>query len=292
MSGCLNPMDSSDINCLDKLGLIAGRGDFPLEVCRAVKRTGVRQLSVLAVYEDCPVEIENLADRVDWIYAGQLGRAIACLRGQGIENLLFAGQIKPSRLFRGLRPDWRALKLLSGLRERNAESIFGALAAEFGRHGIRVLPSTLFMREALAPVGILGRIKPGAGLWEDIRLGVRVARELGRLDIGQTVVVKRGTILAVEGFEGTDKAIRRGGELGHGGVTVAKMAKPGHDLRFDVPCIGLRTVESLSLAKARALAVQAGLSLFIRKAEVLAACDAAGIAVVGVDPADLAHQPA
>lgn len=264
------------------LGLIAGKGDFPLAVCREARRFGVPYIGVIAMREDTSPEIDALADRVDWMYPGQLSRAIRCLRRQDIHHLICAGQVTPSRLFTGLRPDLRALGLLCRLRERNAETIFSAIADEFEKNGIRVLPSTLVMEHALAGKGILGRRRPTRREREDVELGLRIARATSRLNIGQTVVVKRGTVLAVEAFEGTDRAIRRGGELGHGGVTVVKVAKPFHDMRFDVPCVGMRTVESLELARARVFAVQAARTLIIDGETVVAACNHAKIALLGV----------
>ena len=264
------------------VGLVAGRGDFPIEVCEAARRAGVPGLAVIGMHGETDPAIAALADSLDWVYVGQLRRTMAALRRRGVSEVIFAGQVRPGRLFKGMRPDWTALRLLCRLKERNAESIFSAIAGEFERRGLRVLPSTTFMEDALARVGVLGRVKPGRAVRDDVAFGVRIAREIGRLNVGQTVVVKRGTVV-VEAFEGTDKAIRRAGEIGHGGVTVVKVAKPGHDLRFDVPCIGMRTVESLCLAQARALVVHAGRTLLLRRERVLAACDAAGIAVIGVE---------
>lgn len=269
------------------LGIIAGRGHFPLMLCRAARAAGVGHIGVVAMRGDAPAEIEALADRTDWLYPGQLNRAIRCFRRQAIAHVMCAGQIKPRRLFTGVRPDLRAMRLLLRLRERNAETIFSAVADELAADGLQVLPSTLFVERALAPVGVLGAVTPSDQNRRDIELGLRVARELSRLNIGQTVVVKRGTILALEAFEGTDKAIRRGGELGGGTVTVVKVAKANHDMRFDVPCIGMRTVEFLREARAEALAVQAGRTLLVDMDAVINACDAAGIAVLGVELRDV-----
>lgn len=271
---------------LDTVGLVAGRGEFPLQFCRSARSAGVRRLAVVAMHGETPPEIADFADHVDWVHVGQIRRSIRYLRAQAVAGVVFAGQIRPSRLFGGMRPDWTALRLLWKLQERNAETIFSAVAAEFERCGLHVLPSTTYMESCLAQVGVIGRVKPRRAQLADIEFGLRIAREVSRLDIGQTVVVKRGTVLAVEAFEGTDRAIARGGDVGHGGVTVVKVAKPNHDVRFDVPCIGLRTVESLEHAGAKALAVHAGQTLFLRKAEVIAACDAARIAVVGFDLQD------
>lgn len=267
----------------EKVGVIAGRGRFPLLFCQAARKHGVKQICVVAMKEETDPAIEELADHTTWLYVGQLGKAIRALKQDGVNGAVMAGQIRPQRLFGGLRPDWRALKLLNALRKKNADTIFSAVAAEFEHDGITILPSLTFMDESMATPGVMGRIKPDTATRNDIELGWRIAREVSRLDIGQAVVVKGGTILAVEGFEGTDQTIRRGGELGRGGVTVVKVAKPGHDIRFDVPCIGLETVESLVRARARALAVQAGMTLFLDYEKVLERLNAEKIAVVGLE---------
>jgi DUF1009 family protein len=215
-----------------------------------------------------------------------LNRAIKFFRSVDVHHVIFAGQIKPTRLFNDLRPDWRALKLLVKLRRKNAESIFTAVAAEFQKDNITILPATMFLEDHLAPSGIIGKIKPAKNQISDLELGKEIAREISRLNIGQTVVIKNGTVVAVEAFEGTDKAIIRGGEIGNGGVTVVKVAKPNQDVRFDLPCIGLRTVESLKQAQAKILAVQAGKTLLLDKPAVIAAMDAAKIALVGIEIAE------
>jgi DUF1009 family protein len=267
---------------LTHVGLMAGRGRYPLLFCEAAKAHGVARLVVVAMHGETDPAIASLADEVVWVHVGQLNKAIQSFVQREVRHVVFAGQVKPARLFGDLRPDFRALKLLATLRLRHAESIFGAIADEFERDGVHVLPATTFLEESLATLGQLGKVKPKRRVQEDIDLGWRVAREVSRLDVGQTVVVKDGTVLAVEGFEGTDQAILRGGELGHGGVVVVKVAKPRHDMRFDVPCIGTRSAESLQRAGAVALAVQAGKTLLIDRAETLAALDRAKIAVVGV----------
>jgi len=281
--GDSNPQNPESC-CGGALGLIAGRGELPLAVCRAARKAGEARIVAAAMYGETSLEIETLADTVGWFYVGQLDRAIRFMKDAGVTRCMFIGQVRPRRLFTGFRPDLRAFRILRRLRERNACTIFGAVADEFEREGMRVLPCTTFLEHWLAREGVLGRVKPGKRVQQDIAFGRRIAEEISRLDIGQTVVVKKGTVVAVEGFDGTDETIRRGGLVGHGGVTVVKVAKAGHDMRFDAPCIGLRTVESLRMARARALAVTAGKALLIHYDQVLAACDRAGIAVVGLPP--------
>ena len=263
------------------LGIVAGRGLYPVELCLAARAAGVPHISVCALADEADPGLIRLADSAEWIHVGQLRRTMDYFHAQGVRDVMFAGQVRPGRLFGGIRPDFAALRILWSLKERNAHSIFGAIADLFEKDGFHVLPAVTYLDNWLAGEGTLGRRRPGRSQKRDLEFGIRTATGISRLDIGQTVVVKNGTVLAVEGFEGTDKAIRRGGELGRGGVTVVKLAKPGHDMRFDVPCVGMNTVESLKAARAKTLAVQAGMTLFLDRAAVLDALDAAGIAVIG-----------
>ncbi len=267
---------------LRPLGVVAGRGVYPLEICRAARRAGVPRIVAISLIDEAAPELAALADQTVPMHVGQLRRTIRALQAAGVPDVVFAGQVRPGRLFGGFRPDFLALRLLWSLKERNAHTLFGAIANAFEQAGLHVLPATTYMDHWLAGEGTLGRRKPNRAQLRDIEFGTRIARQVGALDIGQTVVVRNGTVLAVEGFEGTDQAIRRGGELGRGKVTVVKVAKPGHDLRFDVPCIGMNTVEALIAAGARTLAVHAGMTLLLERERVIAALDAAGIVAVGV----------
>ncbi len=267
----------------EALGLVAGRGRYPLLFCEAARAQGCSRLVVAAMQGEADPVIERLADRVEWLHVGQIGKTIRYFQRNGIQSCVFAGQIKPGRLFGDIKPDLRAMKLLASLTLRNAESIFGGVAGEFEKSGVHVLPATTCLESYLATPGQMGGIKLKRCHRRDVELGWRIAREISRLDIGQTVVVKKGTVLAVEGFEGTDKAILRGGELGRGEIVVVKVAKPNHDMRFDVPCIGMKSIDSLRAAGAAVLCVHARKTLFIDKDDVLAAMDEAGIAVIGLD---------
>lgn len=267
---------------IKRLGLIAGRGNFPFLFCEEARRAGVEEIHVVGFHEDTDPALEKQVDRLDWTYVGQLRKTIKLFKKNKITHIALCGQIKPGRLFKGMRPDLKATWLLATLKERNAESIFGAICDCFAKEGIEVISSVEFLQEHLATEGVMGKVKLNRSRKKDYEFGKKTAKEVSRLDIGQSVVVKRGTVLAVEGFEGTDKCIKRGGLLGHGGVTVVKVAKPNQDMRIDVPCIGLRTVESLKEAEAITLAVETGKTLFIDKEKVLAECDKAGICVVGI----------
>ena len=266
----------------DSIGIVAGRGIYPLLSAEEAKRHGVSQLTVAAVKGDADPSLANLADRIEWIYAGQLSKVIRLFKKNGVKDIIFAGQIKPSKLFKGLRPDFRAFKLLARLKVRNAESIFSAIADEFVKNDLNVLPATTFLDNYLVPDGQIGKTKPNKRQLADVEFGKTIAWEVSRLNIGQTIVVKKGTVLAVEAFEGTDKAILRGANLGHGGVTVLKVAKRNQDMRFDVPCVGLNTVRSLVTAKAAALALEARKTLLLEKNSVIDALNSAKIPLIGI----------
>ena len=267
---------------VDSIGIVAGRGIYPFLLAEAAKRHGINRLTIAAVRGDADPSLVNLASHLEWIYAGQLDKAIKLFKSHNVKDVIFAGQIKPSRLFRGLRPDFRAFKLLARLKERNADSIFSAVAEEFLKDKITVLPATTFLNDYLVTQGTIGKVKPNKRQMADIKFGTAVAREISRLNIGQTVIVRKGTVLAVEAFEGTDKAILRGGELGQAGTVVVKVAKQNQDMRFDVPCVGSRTVKSLVTARAGVLALHAEKTLLLEKETFIDAVNKAKIAVVGI----------
>ena len=248
---------------MDKVGLIAGRGLYPQLFCEEARKAGVQDIHVVGFHEDTSPDLENYCDTFDLVYVGQLKKTIKTFKKNGVTKIAMCGQVKPGRLFKGMRPDLKTLCLLWKLKERNAHTMFGAICDAFKDAGIEVISSVTFLDDYLAPEGVMGKVKINKLRKKDWEYERKLAKDCSRLDIGQTVVVKRGTVLAVEGFEGTDKCILRGGELGRGGVTVVKVAKEDHDMRFDVPCIGMRTVESLIEAKAIALAVEQGKTLFI-----------------------------
>ncbi len=267
----------------DKIGVIAGRGMLPFIFCKAARAAGVKQISVIAMHDETNPEIAEFADTVDWVYVGQIKKAAAILKKHDVSHAVLHGQVKPEKLFKGIRPDLMALKILLTTKERNADTLFGALCDAFSSLGIEIIDSTTCLDASLSTPGVMGKIKPSKAQTSDIEFGKKIAREVSRLDIGQTVVVKKGTVLAVEGFEGTDKAIKRGGQLGHGKSTVVKVAKPNHDMRFDVPCIGMRTVNSLIEGKIQTLAVQVGKAIFVEKDKVIKALNKAKICVVGIE---------
>ncbi len=260
------------------LGIIAGNGVYPLDLARGAREAGVKRIVVAAFEGETRKEIESLADAVEWMRVGQLGRLIRFLSGQKVEGAIMAGQIAPSNLF-DLRPDLKALMLLGRLKERNAESIFGAIAAELGKAGVPLLPATRFMERHLAAAGVVAGPRPKARLLEDLRFGFSIAKEVSRLDIGQTVVVRHGTVLAVEAFEGTNEALRRGGRLGKGTAVAAKVSKPNQDFRFDVPVVGRTTVETAADAGIALVGVEAGRTLVLEREAVESLAHERGVTI-------------
>ena len=265
------------------LGIIAGSGSYPLLLARAARAAGVTRLVVAAFENETDTALPELADQVGWMRVGQLGRLLSFFQKQGVTRAIMAGQIAPKNLF-DLRPDLKALLLLGKLRERNAESLFGAVADELAKAGITLLPATTYLDDHLAPVGHIAGPAPGKRVLMDVEFALRTAKATSALDIGQSVVVRHGTVLAVEAFEGTDAAVRRGGALagGKGGATLGKVSKPNQDLRFDVPVIGPRTLQTAGEAKLAAIAVEAGKTLLLDHEEIARLADRHRISVVGV----------
>lgn len=260
--------------------MIAGNGLYPSTFVRAARRHGVRLVAAAFKGETR----EDLADQVDhlkWFRVGQLGGVIRFFRKEQAREAIMVGQIAPRNLF-DLWPDLRTLKVLHSVRERNAESLFGAIARELEKDGITLLPALTFLEDQVAGAGHLFGPPPSARDWEDVRFGHRIVKQTSALDIGQSIVVRRGTILAVEAFEGTDACIRRGGELGRGtDVTLVKVSKPRQDMRFDVPVIGPRTIQTCHEAGVRTIAVESGKTLFLGRDEIAQRCREWKISLVG-----------
>jgi len=263
------------------IGLIAGGGQFPLLFAEAARARGRRVVAIAHVNET-EAELEDKADLIYWVKLGQLGKIISHFRREGVEEAVFAGTITKTRIFHDILPDFKGLTLWGKIDKRLDDAILRAVATSLEEEGIRVLASTCYLDHLFFPQGILTRKKPSAAQMDDIRFGWKVAREIGRLDIGQCVVVRDRSVLAVEAIEGTDAAIRRGGELAGSGAVVVKLKKPNQDFRFDLPATGARTVETLAAVKGAVLAVEAGQSLLFDRAAMVAAADQAGLVVVGL----------
>jgi DUF1009 family protein len=261
-------------------GIIAGSGAYPLVLARNARRRGVEHIAVAAFHNETRPEIAELVDVVEWMRVGQLGRMTKFFKGHGIRQAVMAGQIDPKNLF-DLRPDVKALVMLAKLKERNAESIFGAIGDELAKADVTLVSATTFMENHLAPEGVVCGPSPSRREEQDLAYGFRIAKEVSRLDIGQTVVVKGGTVLAVEGFEGTNAAIRRGGELGRKDAVMVKVSKPEQDFRFDVPVIGPDTLETACEARIRVIGVEADRTLVLERERVEAIAKKNGITIYG-----------
>jgi len=241
----------------------------------------VREIAIAAFEGETSPETAALGDTVTWMRVGQLGKLLDAAKASGASGAIMAGQIAPKNLF-DLRPDVKALLILATIKERNAETLFGAIADALGKIGVPLLPATTFLENELAPVGHIGGPKLKDREVEDAAFGLRIAKETSRLDIGQTVVVKNGTVLAVEAFEGTNETIERAGRVGRGGGLVVKVSKPGQDLRFDVPVVGEQTVETAARAGLRGIVAEAGAVLLLDRERVVATAERNKISLFGV----------
>ncbi|MFA6543236.1 MAG: UDP-2,3-diacylglucosamine diphosphatase LpxI [Limisphaerales bacterium] len=255
---------------IQTLGIIAGNRTLPLLLAKQARAMGVTRLVAVAFEGETDPALAQLVDDLVWLRVGQLGKMIAAFTERGVKQCVMAGQIAPKNLF-DLRPDLRAVALLMRLKEKNAHTIFGGIADELKKDGVELISAVPWLQPLMAGPGF----KLGRELSEDeaadVRFGFRLAKEVSRLEIGQTVVVKGGTVLAAEGFEGTDKALARGGELAgkNGGAVAVKVAKEQHDLRFDIPCVGPRTLEVCAASGVRVLAFEVGRTLLLEQ-DVLA----------------------
>lgn len=274
-----------------KLGLIAGNGSFPLLLLDAARAQGA-QVVVAAIKEETSPLIEGRgAAAVYWMSLGELSKLIETFKREGVSTAIMAGQVKHKQIFSAIRPDWKLAKVLLSLGTRNTDSLIGAVASVLEEEGIHLISSTSYLEPLLARPGVLSRRAPTAAEQKDMEYGRRVARHLAQYDIGQTVVIAEAACVAVEAMEGTDATILRAAEImksaAHDGdsvlsrkLTVVKVAKPNQDMRFDVPVIGLKTIETMAGAGATCLAIDAGKCLFLDGDKVLTAANDAGIAVV------------
>ena len=253
----------------ETLAIIAGNGSYPFAMARGARKTGVRRVVVAAFTGETNEALANEVDEIAWMRVGQLGKLLAFLEKTGAKHAVMAGQIAPKNLF-DLRPDFKTLFLLAKLKRRNAETIFRAIGEEMEQIGCALIPATSFMDDHLAGSGLLFGPKIKPRIEEELRFGHEIAKEVSRLDIGQTVLVKNGTVLAVEGFEGTNECIKRGGTLGRGDAVMVKVSKPGQDLRFDVPVVGPVTIETCADAGVRVIGIEAGKTILLDRDQIAA----------------------
>ncbi len=268
----------------DIIGLIAGGGQFPLMAAQAARKQGLRVVAV-ALLGETDTALSEEVDHIVWIKLGQLGRLIKAFKKHGVRNALMAGGIRKRRMFE-IRPDLRALSVVSKLAVFHDDDILRALARELAGEGIEIVSSISYLPELLAPAGCFTKRRPSKTEKEDIQFGWKVAAKLGELDIGQCVVLRKKTVLAVEAIEGTDETILRGGKLAREKAVVVKTSKPGQDLRFDVPSVGLETIKVMSRVNASVLAIEAEKSLLFDKPDMIEYANRAGITIVSYKTSD------
>jgi DUF1009 family protein len=263
------------------IGLIAGKGELPKAIAAEAKTKGFRVMAV-ALEHLADKTLASHVDEIKWVNVGKLGKIIDSLKNSGVTKAVMAGKVPKSLLYKGnITPDLRAMKLLFTLKDRSDDSILLAITKELEKDGVILLSTTDFCADMLTPEGVLTEEGPTEDEWQDISFGWKIAKEMGRLDIGQTVVVKSRAVMAVEAIEGTDEAIKRGGFYADEGAVVVKISKPNQDMRFDVPVVGLDTLRAMVEARARVLAVEARKSILLQKERLLREAEEAGISVVG-----------
>jgi DUF1009 family protein len=269
---------------VSRIGLIAGNGRFPFLALQGARSLG-HDVTVVAVKEEAFPELEGAAREagadLHWVSLGHLGKCIKILKEAGARQAIMAGQVKHAKIFSGIVPDLTLLSVLTRLKARNTDALISAVADVLRREGIELLNSTTFLDPLLARAGVLTRRAPSSSEWDDFAFGYRMADAVAALDIGQTVVVKDKAVVAVEAMEGTDAVVRRAGEIAGPGTRVVKVAKPGQDMRFDVPVVGVATIAAMRAAGATAMTIDSGRTLIVDGERFIEAADAAGIAVVG-----------
>jgi DUF1009 family protein len=264
-----------------KVGLIAGNGQFPFLVLEGARQAGA-SIAVAAIREETDPAIERLADRLTWVGIGQLGKMLRFFKDEGVDKVIMAGQVKHVQIFSRAIPDIRMLKMLLRLPRRNTDTLISAVAAELASEGIELIDSTYFIKDQLPEPGPLTKRRPDERERGDVEYGLEIANEIARLDLGQTIVVRDRACVAIEAMEGTDAVIRRAGQLVRGRLTVVKIAKPDQDMRFDVPVVGLPTVEAMIESHATCLCLTAGKTLIFDREEMVKLANRHKLAVVAV----------
>ena len=263
----------------DKIGLIAGSGKFPILIAETAARGGLKIIAVVHKGETDP-ELEKKVSSITWVGLGQFGHLLEAFKLSGVNKVLMAGGINKTNMFKNLRLDLKGMAIAGKLLVYHDDDILRAVANELEKEGIRVVSSAIYLPELLAPEGCFTKRRPNKEELTDIEFGWEMAKELGRLDIGHCVVVKRKTVLALEAIEGTDKTILRGGELAHKGAVVIKVCKPDQDLRFDLPAVGLNTIKTMSRVKASTLAIESGKTLVFDKEAMIRLANEWGISII------------
>ena len=272
--GCFNPVlrkvgfsvTCAGMDSIESLGIIAGNRSLPLMFAEQARKIGVKTLVAAAFEGETDPALASLVDEIVWLKVGQLSKLISVFTDRNIKQCVMVGQIAPKNLY-DVRPDLRAMGLLLRLKEKNAHTIFGAIADELKKDGVQLIDAVPYLTPLMPANGFQLGPKLSDEQKADVAFGFKIAKEVSRLEIGQVVVVKEGTVLAVEGFEGTDKCLARGGELAgkKGGAVAVKVAKMNHDMRFDIPCIGAQTLETCASAGISVLALEAGKTLLLER---------------------------
>lgn len=266
---------------MKKLGLIAGTGELPIAIANEAKALGYTVIAI-ALEPLADKSLSSYVDEIKWINIGKFGKLIDSLKDYGIKEAVMAGKVSKTLLYKSkITPDLRAVKLLFSLKDKRDDSIMLAITKELEDEGIHLLDITRFSKSILTPDGVLTKNKPTEDEWKDIAFGWKIAKEIGRLDIGQTVVVKNQAVMAVEAIEGTDEAIKRGGRLAGEGAVVVKVSKPNQDMRFDVPVVGSTTLKAMVEVGARILSIESKKSIILNRDKIIEESKKAGISIVG-----------
>lgn len=264
-----------------RIGLIAGSGQFPLLFAQAARAKGW-QIFAAAYKEEAHPELARHVELLEWFYVGQINRLIKYFQQHQVTEAVMMGAINKPRMFTNVRPDMKALAMIARMRHTHDDVLLREFAGMLEKEGIQIKPSTMLLPELLATAGVWTRRNPSKAETRDIRVGWQIAKEIGRLDIGQCVVIRKGSILAVEAIDGTDATIERGGRLGKGRAVVVKVCKPDQDTRFDVPAVGLQTIETMHAAGATTLAIEAGKAVVFDREAMVARADECRIAITAL----------
>ncbi len=272
-----------------QIGIIAGMGELPVIIAKDARERGYKVITV-ALETLASLEMDSVSDEIRWVNPGKFGELIDILKKHQIKEAIMAGKVPKSLLYKSkITPDLRAVKLLFSIKDKSDDAILNAITKELAGEGIEIIDTTKFSPHLLTPVGCLTRKKPDEEQWKDIEFGWKIAREIGKLDIGQTVVIKGKAVMAIEAIEGTDEAILRGGKWAGDGAVVVKVSKPQQDMRMDVPAVGPDTLKSMEKVNAKVLALEAHRSMIVNRETVIREAESAGIVIVGISPETMHH---
>jgi hypothetical protein len=272
-----------------QIGIIAGMGELPVIIAKDARERGYKVITV-ALETLASLEMDSVSDEIRWVNPGKFGELIDILKKHQIKEAIMAGKVPKSLLYKSkITPDLRAVKLLFSIKDKSDDAILNAITKELAGEGIEIIDTTKFSHHLLTPVGCLTRKKPDEEQWKDIEFGWKIAREIGKLDIGQTVVIKGKAVMAIEAIEGTDEAILRGGKWAGDGAVVVKVSKPQQDMRMDVPAVGPDTLKSMENVNAKVLALEAHRSMIVDRETVIRVAESAGIVIVGISSETMHH---